>query len=211
MKAIIFDMDGTLLDSARAHAKAFKKVLGEQGFQISEQDVIDRFGMHSHEIVKQIAPNIQEEKIVGVIKAKNKVFRKHLRNGGVSMKQGVKKTLKKLKKKGFKLGIASSDVKRNLVEDVKKFGLQALFDTITSAQEFVHPKPHPEQLRTTAQKMGVKPEECVMVGDSKYDVIAAKRAGMKTVLVLGTLNEEQAKELEPDHAIKKMEEVLNII
>ncbi len=204
-------MDGTLIDSARTHAKAFKKELAGLGHVIQEQQILNLFGMHAHQIIKEIAPLVPEEKILGLIREKDKLYRKYLENGEVKLNPGVKQTLKELKRKGCTLCVASSDTRKNLLLDIKVFGLQELFDVITSAQEIVHPKPHPEQLLLTARKAGVKPKNCVMVGDSEFDVTAGKRAKMKTVLLSGTLKGKEARKTGADHVIKKMKELLKIL
>ena len=201
-------MDGTLIDSAEQHAQAFTKTLKQAGYGVEEQDFIRYFGMAATEIIRKTVPGLPEEKILGVLRKKDEEYRKKVESGEVKLKPGVKKTLQKLKKKGFTLCIASSDTRKNLETDVQKLGIKKYFTTITSAQDVTRLKPHPEQLFTTARKAGVKPEDCTLVGDTEYDVQAGKNAGMKTVILTGTLNKEQALKTGADRIISNMEELV---
>jgi len=215
MKAVLFDVDGVLIDSLQAHAYAFADALREKGFKFEHIDgeelpyllkVYSNLGKPAKELINFVLKAVSDSVIEDIIKRHRYLFftrYKHM----VKLKPYVKETLKYLKNKGIKLCIVSSDSKKSLMNSLNRFKIKKYFDVIISADDVTHPKPDPEGI---FKAVGDE-KDTLLIGDMSYDVEAAKNAGIKSALVLGTLSLEEAKKLKPDFILKNLYEVKNII
>lgn len=181
-KAIIFDLDGTLIDSMPYHFRAFKETLKEHGVSMRDARLKNFMGSSTRQIlrdIKKVYPfegkieDIREERRYHYFRAvgdKNILF------------DGVEKEIKNLKKK-YKLAIATGSSRVTARYSLnKKF--QSYFDTIVTLNDVSSGKPSPDQLFLAAKRLKVRPSDCLMVGDSAYDILAAKGAGMDSLGVL---------------------------
>ncbi len=164
---IVFDLDGTLVDSLDFHAKIFQEVLKKHGFKVKLSDIKALIGLTGVEIVKRLtglkeseAKKIYEEKIKLTIERANEV----------RVFPGVRILLEKLKKAGFKLGIATSASRKTAEAILKAKGLLSLFDKIVGAEDVEEPKPS----RKVLEKFG---KVRVFVGDSEIDKKTAENYG----------------------------------
>lgn len=184
IQAVIFDMDGILIDSEPIWRAAEVQVFNNCGIAFTDDDGRQTMGLRIDEVVQYWAyryPNVtlDSEKIVrdilqGVI-------------GNIELKgeplPGVHETLKNMKDMNLKIALASSSAYDVINAVVDKFGIREYFETIYSAQEEQFGKPHPAVYLTTAQKLGVSPAYCIAVEDSLNGVISAKAAKMKCIVI----------------------------
>ncbi len=178
-KLIILDLDGTLINSLPYHVKAFRNVMKEYGTRSKKSEIRRLMGVSSEGIwkilkkkyhLKQDVKKLREERryeYFKILGTKNIVY------------SFTPRTLSELKKK-YKLAIATGSSMMSLIHSTPRNFIKN-FDCVVTIDKVKNGKPHPEQLIFAMKKLKVKPEECLMVGDSIYDGLAAKRAGVDFV------------------------------
>jgi len=182
--AVIFDMDGLLIDSEPLWREAEIKVFNSIGLEFNEKMCRQTMGMRIDEVVlfwhhqfKWSKPSIEE--------VANQIVDELIRliiEKGEAM-EGVYSTLETLHKKGIPLAIASSSSMRIIGNVVEKLEIAKYFAVIHSAEFEPYGKPHPQVFISTANKLGVNPENCIVFEDSKHGMIAALAAKMKVIVI----------------------------
>lgn len=206
-KLVSFDLDQTLVATIKAHTIAFKWAFKKKGFNIDKIDIhsfID--GRHSHDVITSIGKKIHKKfslDEIAEIRELHHFFLKKVKRY-VRPIDGVYAVLKKLKKK-YELalltncGIEEATILLNSAKINKK-----IFDVIVLADQVRHPKPWPDEIFKAEKIAHVQSD--VHVGDSVYDVIAAKKAKAISVAVLtGQTKKEKIKKYHPDFIIKSIE------
>jgi len=122
----------------------------------------------------------------------------------------AKEFLIELKKRGYKVGIGSSSLKRHIKRILKHFELEELVDCYISGEDVKMGKPEPDIFIKVANTLGLRPEECIVVGDTEYDIMAGKSMGSKTVLVLHNPKKVYDGE-KPDFIVHNLLDTLRII
>lgn len=182
IKGIVFDLDGTLIDSTEvlswAWVNAFKEVIG---ITIDIKDVLPLIGLDGRKIVIHICGEMCSKKFWDIRKAFDRFVSQRLRD--VKLYPGVLDTLKALKKRGIKLALATSTPRWRLEELLDIFELRPFFDSYISGDEVRNGKPNPEIFARAFESIGIPPEEGAVVGDTEYDAIPAKKLGAKFILV----------------------------
>ena len=181
IKAVIFDMDGVIVESEHMHIEAEQQTMLKHGVRMSAEELHAFTGTTAKfmftELIKKYKLNTTFEEIFD---EKEEIMFKLLEKETRPTK-GVVELLKKLKQKGIKLGIASSSHRRLIDYILKKLGITQLFDFVVGAEDISHSKPDPEIFLKSAGGLKVKPVECLVVEDARLGVEAAKKAGMKVV------------------------------
>jgi len=190
--AVIFDLDGTLVDSREA-------------FIWQNLDILRRYGLTDATIDDAVAllgqtPDKILEKITGTkrdfseeVKAIDESYVNSYMRSYVKPFPGATECLKKLKKMGFKIGLATNTSPLILRECVEWFGMSDLVDAAVSAAEVGNEKPAPDVLMEVSKRLGVDPSQAIYVGDTNTDIVAAKRAGMASFATLQGGIGDQAK------------------
>jgi beta-phosphoglucomutase family hydrolase len=191
IKAVIFDMDGVIAETERAHIEAEKQTMLKHGVRISEDELHEYTGttakmMFTDLINKYNLDTTFEE----MFREKEGVLDKMLEED-IQPTKGVIDLLLLLKKKKIKLAVASSSHRKMIEHVLKKLMIIDLFDSIIGAEDINRSKPNPEIFLLSAKRLDVAPEECWVVEDSKFGVAAAKKAGMKC---LGYANPSSGKQ-----------------
>ena len=181
IKAVIFDLDGVMVESEDAHIEAEKQTFLKFGLRISSEELHNYTGttakvMFTDLIAKYKLMTTFEE----INRQKEKLLLKFLRQDAEPTK-GVLDLVKKLKKKGVQLAIASSSPKKLVDYVLDKLAVRGFFHVVLTAENVEHSKPNPEIFLKAAEKLGVKPSQCLVVEDAKLGVAAAKQAGMKCI------------------------------
>jgi len=179
IKAVIFDMDGVLVDSEPIHYKANVLSLKEFGFELTLEDY-KKYGVAKGTRNLYISLNQKYDLKLDYDKV-HPVKIKYITNELIKAKlrDGVKEFLESLS--NFKLGLASASSMPVIKVILDAFKLEKYFDEIHSGEEVTHNKPSPEIYLETAKKLGVDPIECVVIEDSDKGVQAGIAAGMKVI------------------------------
>ena len=181
-KAIIFDMDGVIIDSEPIHYKIIQDMLKDRNIVISVNKFNHFAGLSNMEFWSILKKQFDLKESVEDLcqKQLNKTLEYFQRNDITPIAE-IPTLLKVLKEKGYKIALASSSPLVLIQTIIEKLAIQHYFENIISGEFFKKSKPHPEIFLHTAKTLQVAPENCIVIEDSSNGVIAAKRANMKCI------------------------------
>jgi beta-phosphoglucomutase len=201
LQAVIFDMDGVIVDSHPIHKKAWRRFLDSVGKDVKEEDlefILD--GRKKEDILRHFLGDLSPEEIRRLGHEKELLFREEAR-AELRPVEGVEQLLDGLSQARIKLGVASSgsDTRVNFV--LRKLCLLEYFSAIVAGDEVSAGKPDPAIFRLTSQRLNVAPNETLVFEDSVSGVKAAKAAGMRCVGLAESSRAEILMEAGADHVI----------
>lgn len=184
IQAVIFDLDGVIVDTAHYHFIAWQRLAKELGVDFTEKENEQLKGvsrMKSLEIILELGKiTLHEQKKVELANKKNSWFVDYIK--AIKPEEifpGVREMLEKLKSQGIKVGLASSSKNADTV--ITLLEIKEQFDAVVDGTMIVHTKPDPEIFLLAAKKLGVVPQNCLVFEDAEAGVEAALAAGMKCV------------------------------
>lgn len=184
LKAIIFDIDGTLVDSNDLHAKAWQQAFAKFGKDVPREEIRGQIGKGGDLLV----PDLLNGKEMRSFGDELRDYRKKLFVDEfieqVKPFPGAGDVVRALAEKGFKIALASSAEEDEVDHYRKLLGVEQFIDASTSKDDAEHSKPSPEIFEAALGRLKTGPEEAVTVGDTPYDVLASHRAGLSIVAVL---------------------------
>jgi len=208
IKAVIFDIDGVLLDSFETHLKFFQNLMVHFGYDPpTREEYVEVFHLTLIDAIKNLTGSTDDkelDKIFQVGRKREVPYPTHLLN----TPEGTEDVLKKMSQ-NYSLGIVTSRVKENVYTLPQLAKIQKYFQATVSFDDTIKHKPDPEPLLLAARKLNVKPEESVYIGDVKNDVVAARAAGMKVIVYSKTNIEEADYCTDSFRAIPKLVASLN--
>jgi HAD superfamily hydrolase (TIGR01509 family) len=213
VKAVIFDWDGTLADTKRAVVQSFKNALEEAGCMVSDEFIERRIGIGTKKTIIEAFRECQMRLDVSTLEklAKEKIRIQAELTGIVSLFDGVTELLEELHGR-IKIALATMSSRKVVGKLLPEKRIEGYFDVVVSADEIFSPKPDPEVFLISAAKLGVKPEDCVVVEDSVFGVRAAKAAEMRCIAVSsGAYSREELQEENPDLLINSLVEKERIL
>jgi beta-phosphoglucomutase len=180
----IWDMDGTLVDTAELHFAAWEAVCRSRGRDFTREDFAATFGQRNPEIIRKLFGNdYDEEGIAAFGEEKEVQYREAARRAGVELLPGARELLEGLHAAGIRQAIGSSAPRKNLELIRELTGVGDYFSAIVGAEETQRGKPDPQVFQVAAGKLGVPPGRCVVFEDAVPGVQAARAGGMKCVAV----------------------------
>lgn len=204
-KAVIWDMDGVIADTAPYHFKAWREVFQIKGVVFTEDDFRRNFGQRNDTIIRNtLGEQVSQSEIEAIAKEKEKTFRKVV-GQNIRPLPGAVKLLKLLGEYGFKTALASSAPIENIRLVIGSLGIDNCFHSIVTGRDVAEGKPSPQGFLLAAQKLGVKPRDCVVIEDAIAGVAACKRAGMHCIAVTNTHPRDSL--TEADLIVDTLEEV----
>lgn len=206
IKAVIFDMDGVISDTLGFHARAESKVLTSYGIKMTPRQIIREFNAVPDPVMfKAIFSRFNTYADIGkVIDEKWKIMQKFLKKN-VNAIPGSLEFINLLHKNSIILGLASSTPMEFIEFITKTFNVKEKFKAFTSTAEVKHGKPSPDRFLLTAKKLGMKPQECLVMEDAVNGIVAAQRANMKCIAITTTHKKEELQGA--DRVIKSFKEI----
>lgn len=183
IKGVIFDLDGTLIDSMWVWHEIDVDFLKKRGLELPDGLQKEIEGMSFTETAVYFKERFNLKESVEEIKAEWDEMTLQYFNEHVTLKKGVKELLEYLKSKNMKIGIATSNTKERTKDILKKFDILHYFQTIRTSCEVKKGKPHPDVFLKAAEDLNIQPESCLVFEDTYAGVLAAKRAGMTVCAV----------------------------
>ncbi len=189
--AVIFDMDGVLVDSYRAHFESWRRLGRLHGLDMTEKQFAATFGRKSRDIINHLWPNIAPEDDVPKWDQQKEQFYREMLKADFPEMDGAGQLLRALDRAGLAMAVGSSGPPENiqLVRDCLTAG--ELLKVTVTGMDVTHGKPHPEVFLKASEKLGVPPQRCAVIEDAPAGIEAARRAGMAAIAITGTATREQ--------------------
>jgi HAD superfamily hydrolase (TIGR01509 family) len=178
LRAVLFDWDGTLLDSYRADANAYLQMFRALGIAWGMAELAQHYSPDWHRVYR--AAKIPLERWDEA----DRLWRSFYRAERPTLQHGARRVVQELGRR-YRLGLVTSGSSSRVRTQLRAFGLEALFAVRVFGDEIPRRKPHPAQLEIAMCRLGLAPAACVYVGDAPEDVEMAHRAGVAAVGVLG--------------------------
>lgn len=180
MKAVIFDMDGVIIDSEPIHFEVDMQTMREFGVNISKDELNKYVGTTNEYMLNDLINKYKIQKsIKEILEYKMELTIRRIKETKINAISGIPELLTSLKHNNIKTAIGSSSPKELIITVIEKFQLGKYFDCIVSGDEVKEGKPKPDIYLEVSKRIGVNPEECIVIEDSRNGVLAAKNAGMK--------------------------------
>lgn len=184
--AVLWDMDGVIVDSAHFHLKSWQETFHQTGITFTEEDFKHSFGMRNEEIIhSMLGKDFTPEKFEAIVRVKESTFRRLIK-GNVKALPGVLKLISALDKAGFLQALVSSTPMENIELITGELDIKHCFRQIISGYDVTEGKPSPQGYLLAARRLGVKPGNCLVIEDAVAGVKAAKNGGMKCIAVTNT-------------------------
>jgi len=178
---ILFDIDGTLVDSNDAHTQAWVKAFAESGIAVDEAEVRRAIGMGGDKLMPKVG-GVEEDSPVGrrISKRRGEIFLEHLLPH-IRPFPDADRLVDTLRERGFTLVAASSAKRDELTRLLKIAGADDSLDAATSSDDAENSKPDPDIIHAALHRAKAQPGDALMIGDTPYDIAAAGRAGVGTI------------------------------
>jgi beta-phosphoglucomutase len=196
-RAFIFDMDGTIVDNMAFHTKSWLEFFARRG-KAYDPDAFFRetAGAQGREILRErLGPDIPDDEIAVLAQEKDALYREMYAPHRAAIK-GFEDFVTAADTQGVALAVATSAPPKNIVFTLDELDLRRHFAAVVGAADVKQGKPHPDVFLKAAEKLGVDPADCVVFEDAPMGVEAARRAGMRAVVITSTLPAEDFKEFD---------------
>ena len=186
-QAVIFDVDGVLVDSYEAHYQSWQRLCRERGLRMTEAQFVATFGRTSREIIRELwGDRCATDQAVAELDArKEELFREILAKDFPAM-DGAVELIDQLDAAGFRLALGSSGPPENVDLVLDALGCRHRFAAVVTGVDVTRGKPDPQVFLLGAERVGVVPARCVVIEDAPAGVTAAHAAGMKCIAVVST-------------------------
>ncbi len=210
-KAVIFDMDGVLVDSEDAMKTTSIESLERFGIHPEKSDFLEFTGMGEDAFIGGVARKFGIEYNTEM---KDYAYERYVEEAEdlVYVFPEAREVIRKTGENGMKIAVASAADMIKVKANLKCIGIDAdLFDALVTGNDVKKNKPDPEIFLKAAEKMGMDPEECIVIEDAVSGLRAAKTAGMTSIGITSAFSSEEMKEGEPDHIVDSLEEAYGVI
>jgi beta-phosphoglucomutase len=186
-RAILWDLDGTLVDSEEYHWQAWHETMRREGTVITREQFRESFGQRNDRILRNwLGQDVAANRLQRIGDEKEAEYRRLAQTRGLVPLPGAAEWTRRLHEAGWRQAIASSAPRRNAELMLRLLGLSAYFDAIVAAEDVSKGKPDPDVFLAAASRLGVDPHRCVVVEDAAAGIEAGRRGGMRTVGVSRT-------------------------
>lgn len=185
LKCVIFDMDGTLLDTERLAVQFWVDMAGEYGVDLPMEFIVSNCGRPRGDIIRRYGEHYPALPVEEAMSHRDEWWAQQAAKGLIRTKPGAEELLKYLKEKGIGTAVATSTVYKRAVAELEDTGLAPYLEKVVSG-DMLPPgrgKPHPDIFLLAMEKMGFSPEECMVVEDSESGCAGGVASGARTVMI----------------------------
>jgi beta-phosphoglucomutase len=180
--AVLWDMDGTLVDSEEFHWLSWRDTMAAEGLPITRNQFVATFGQRNDSILPHwLGADAAPQRIQRVGDEKEALYRKLVRDSGMAPLPGAAEWVRRLHQEKWRQAVASSAPRANVEVVLEVIGLGGCFQAIVSAEDVTAGKPDPQVFLAAASRLATVPAQCVVVEDAVAGVEAARRAGMRSI------------------------------
>lgn len=207
LKTVLFDLDGTLINTIPLIRLSFEKVFADFGIPWENGEVLKTIGLPLREVAAHYAPGRVEEFLQVYTEFQKTKYREFTR-----IYPGTIETLEVIKKKGCHTGVVTSKRKAPALEGMAITGIDGYVEVAVAVEDVSKPKPAPDPVFKALGLLGAQPENAIYAGDSWYDIQAGKQAGVTTIGVTwGMATREELSDYHPDFIVDSWGEFLTAL
>jgi HAD superfamily hydrolase (TIGR01509 family) len=210
IRAVLFDMDGVLVDSEELIYLAAKQMFEEHGITVKRDDFIPFIGTGENSYLGNVAKKYGFPMDISCDKARTYEIYAQIAPRTLKLLPGVMSFIRKCKNKKLKLAVATSADEIKMTVNLKAAGLYTgVFDATVNGLEVIHKKPHPEIYLKAAKKLNLEPSACLVVEDAVNGIEAARAAGARCLAVTTSFNAEEL--VKADWIVNNLSEVPEVV
>ena len=209
INGIIFDLDGTLIDTFDTQLKSWREAFEKVGSALDTDKFASNFGKSYKDFTFSIDPSLTNLDIDEVIQTNKELMER--RSNEYSLFPESKKILETLNEKRITCMVASSNPRHVSESLLKQFQIDHLFGKVVGPDDVKNGKPAPDMLNLALDHHKIHPSNSMMVGDTAHDILAGKRASTKTALILRREEQQNSVSSEPDYVINNLEELIKFL
>lgn len=205
LEGVLFDWDGTLIDSYHADTSAYLAMFKEMGISWGLEELEKHYSPNWYQVYRaaKLPRKLWEEA--------DRAWRAHYAKHRPKLISGARRILAQISRK-HALGLVTSGDRDRVLRQLREFGLTRLFSARVCSGDTLRKKPHPEPLRLAIQQMELEPASCAYIGDAPQDVEMARRAGVLAIGVLGPFpTEKRLRAARPEFLIGSLEELPDVL
>ena len=181
-RAVLWDVDGTLLDSAEYHWLAWQETMAAEGHDVTHEQFISTFGQRNETILHEwLGTDLAARELERIAEAKERRYRHLIQTRSAECLPGVRRWLDRLHQEGWRQAVASSAPLLNIQTILEALAIGECFDAIASSEDVQRGKPDPQVFLVAAFKAETPPQRCIVVEDAPAGIEGGRRAGMRTI------------------------------
>ena len=213
IKAVLFDMDGLMVDTESLATEAFIHSAKKQGYDMTKEETLLVLGFTTKSIYDFWENYFKNSDVSGKQRVDDhyKYIENILFTTGPRKMPYIEELLKYLKDSNYKVAVASSSNMNHIINNMEKTGLKKYIDEFASGAEVKNGKPAPDVFLLAAKRLGVKPEECLVLEDSKAGVMAGSSAGAKVIMIPDMFKPDEVCKEKAYRIVNNLGEVISIL
>jgi HAD superfamily hydrolase (TIGR01509 family) len=182
MSGVLWDLDGTLVDSADLHWRSWRETLARERVEITYEQFLESFGQKNDGILRRwLGDGATPERVARIDRDKEAAYRRLVGEVGLTPLPGAADWIRRLHAAAWKQAIASSAPRENVTVMLRALGVDRELAAIVSAEDVTAGKPDPQVFLRAAERLGLPPDRCIVVEDAEAGIEAARRAGMRSI------------------------------
>lgn len=188
IRALIFDFDGVIVNTAPMHRQLWREIFSEYGLNLSDEEIDKGSGRGRRDFIREILGGVHSEQKIDEIAEEKKRRVKEAIKVVPEPIPGVAQYLEYLKEQGYLLAIGSSSFAEKVHSISASLNIARFFDAVATGDDVPFAKPDPGVFLLAAERLGIDPSECVVFEDSIAGLTASQSAGMRSVFVMSSLS-----------------------
>jgi len=211
INTVLFDFDGTIMNTNHVIINSWQHTFRTvEGKERPEEEIIKTFGEPLQVTMEKVLPQIPAEEGISIYRSYHYDNFTDL----IHVFPGVLELIRELKNRAYKVGLVTSRLLHTTSIGLQKYDMEKYFDVIVTCEDTDKHKPDPEPVRIALDRLDSEPEEAIMLGDSMFDILCARNAGVKAALVswaLAVTEDEKTGENAPDYIIEEALDLFKIL